>query len=237
MEYFRTEDGQIQADLARRLGTVLKQYHSQIISIQKYEVSLSLSILQTLLTNCVELLNNMQKQDKQNNPLYHYPIDPTQWGFDENNIIENTFNYPQLTAEKVIRLIRNALSHPTKIHLTSTTRTTGYITKGDTSSIETIFFINSPDLNGKGKDKKYKYQEQAEKALRENNFPKNTKVYQTENGDFAFQQEGKPFHRIFEIKLSPTNLLTLTYSLASYLSHPLSKTWDGKTFNIQKLAA
>ena len=60
MEYFRTEDGQIQADLARRLGTVLKQYHSQIISIEKYEVSLSLSILQTLLTNCVELLDNMR---------------------------------------------------------------------------------------------------------------------------------------------------------------------------------
>lgn len=160
MEYFRTEDGQIQADLARRLGIMLKQYHSQIISSEKYEVSLSLSILQTLLTNCVELLNNLQTRDKQNNPFYNHPIDPTLWGFDESNIIVNTFNEPQLTAEKIIRHIRNALSHPMKIQLTSTIKTTGYITKGDTSSIEKILFISSPDLNGRGNSKKFKSQEQ-----------------------------------------------------------------------------
>jgi len=38
MEYFRTDDGQIQADLARRLGIVLEQYHYQIKSDEKYEV-------------------------------------------------------------------------------------------------------------------------------------------------------------------------------------------------------
>lgn len=123
MQYFRTDDGQIQADLARRLGIVLKQYHLQIISSEKYEVSLSLSILQTLLTNCVELLNNLKTRDEQSNPLYQYPIDPIKWGFNENNIIVNTFNQMQLTAEKVIRHIRNALSHPTKIQLTSKEKT------------------------------------------------------------------------------------------------------------------
>lgn len=98
-------------------------------------------------------------------------------------------------------------------------------------------FISSPDLNGRGNSKKYKSQEQAEKILREGNFPTDVHVYQSENGDFAFQHQGKPFHRIFEIELSPENLLTLTYSLTSYLSHPLLKLWDGKTFEIEKLAA
>jgi len=238
MEYFKTEDGQIQADLARRLGIVLKQYHIQLISSEKYEVSLSLSILQTLLTNCVELLNNLKTRDEQSNPLYQFPIDPTKWGFDENNIIVNTFYQPYLTTEKVVRHIRNSLSHPTKIQLTSKEKTTGYITKSDTPSIEKVLFISSPDLNGKGNSKKYKSKQQAEEKIRiDGNFPTDVQVYQTENNDFAFQQQGKPFHRIFEIVLSPENLLTLTYSLASYLSHPLLKTWDSNTFKIEKLAA
>lgn len=37
MEYYRTDDGQIQADFARRLGRVLKQYHNAILPEEKYE--------------------------------------------------------------------------------------------------------------------------------------------------------------------------------------------------------
>ena len=42
MEYFRTQNRQIQADYARRFGIILKQYREQIISTEKYEVSLTL---------------------------------------------------------------------------------------------------------------------------------------------------------------------------------------------------
>lgn len=238
MEYFRTEDGQIQADLARRLGIVVKQYHKQIFTSEKYEVSLCLSILQTILTNCIELLNGLKTRDEQNNPLYQYPIDRDKWGFDENNVVLNTFNQPMLTAEKTIRHIRNALSHPTKIQTTSKEKTTGYTTLGDSASIEKIKFISSPDLNGKGNTRKYKSSKEAKERIKSDaNFPNELQVYKTEQNDFIFLQNGKPFHRIFEIELNPNDLLTLTYSLANYLSHPLLKSWDGKTFNIEKIAA
>lgn len=91
MEYFRTKDGQIQADHARRLGIILKQYREQIISTEKYEVSLTLTILQSLLTNCVELLNRLKEGEKKNNPLCQFPIDSIVWGFDNNSIKYNSF--------------------------------------------------------------------------------------------------------------------------------------------------
>jgi hypothetical protein len=71
MEYYRTNDGQIQADMARRLGIILEQYHQQIKGSEKYEVTLTLSVLQTLLTNCIELLNHLKKKDKIVNPLFN----------------------------------------------------------------------------------------------------------------------------------------------------------------------
>lgn len=238
MEYFRTEDGQIQADYARRLGIILKQYHEQIIATEKYEVSLSLSILQSLLTNCIELLNNLKSSDKKKNPFYEYPIDSAVWGFDDNSIKHNTFFQPELTAEKIVRHIRNALSHPTKIDIKSLRKTTGYITKGDTTLIETIIFVSSPDLNGRGNSKTYPTKVAAESTItKDGNFPSNVQVIQLDNGKFSYQLNGESFQRNFEIELTPHKLLTLTYSLSSYLAHPLIKSWDGRTFLIDKLAA
>jgi hypothetical protein len=238
MQYFRTDDGQIQADYARRLGIILKQYHEQIIATEKYEVSLSLSILQSLLTHCIELLNNLKSSDKKKNPFYDPPIDSAVWGFDNNSIKHNTFFQPELTAEKIVRHIRNALSHPTKININLPHKTTGYITKGDTTLIETIIFVSSPDLNSRGNSKTYKTKEAAESTLiRDGNFPGDVQVIQLANGQFGYQLNDEAFHRIFKIELTPHKLLTLTYSLSSYLSHPLIKLWDGRTFKIDKLAA
>lgn len=238
MEYYRTNDGQIQADLARRLGIILRQYHEKINVLEKYEVSLSFSILQTLLTNCVELLNKLPKKEKGNNPIYHSPISSEIWGFDEKNIISSTFKQPNLNADIVIRHIRNALSHPTSLDLNSNLKTTGYTTRVVSSTIESIVFVSSPDLNNKGNSKTYKTIELAEKSRNDaGNFPEDVEITKGNNGQFIFTRSGKIFHRIFEIEFAPINLLTLTYSLSNYLSHPLKKNWDGITFEIQKLAA
>ena len=89
MEYHRTDDGQIQADLARRLGIVLRQYHEQISTHDKYEVSLSLSILQTLLTNCVELSDALTKKQNSADPFLLHPIPMDKLGFNEKNIFSS----------------------------------------------------------------------------------------------------------------------------------------------------
>lgn len=238
MEYYRTIDGQIQADLARRLGIVLRQYHQKIDSSEKYEVSLSLSILQTLLTNCVELLNKIPKREKGNNPIYHSPISSEIWGFDKKNIISSTFKQPNLNADIVFRHIRNALSHPTSLDLNSNFKTTGYTTRVVSSTIESIVFVSSKDLNNKGNHKIHESFELAERLRNEEgNFPDDVEITKDINGKFIFTRSGKIFHRIFEIEFAPTNLLTLAYSLSNYLSHPLKKNWDGITFEIQKIAA
>jgi HEPN pEK499 p136 len=237
MEYFRTEDGQIQADFARRLGIVLKQYH-QINLLEKYEVSLSLTILQSLLTNCTELLNGLKSRETRENPLYKSPINSTDWGFNEENIKFNSFYQPEITVEKIIRHIRNALSHPTKLNLNLPKKTTGFTTNKISNSIEKIIFVSSPDLNNRGNSKTFLSEELAKKNMIDaGNFPLDVEIIPLLNGKFGYQKDGEPFHRIFEIEFSPENLLTLTYSLSSYLSHPLTSTWDGITFQIQKIAA
>jgi hypothetical protein len=237
MDYIRSKDGQIQADFARRLGIILKQYHESNLE-EKYEVSLSLSILQSLLTNCVELLKQLKDREKRTNPIYSSPIDRIVWGFSEESIKYNSFNQPNINVEKVIRHIRNALSHPTKVDLLSSSKTTGYTTNNNSPSIENIIFISSPDLNHHGRCKEYQSEESARRNMTNSgDFPLDVKIMQLANGNFGYQKDGEPFYRIFEIEFSPDNLLVLTYSLASYLSHPLTSAWDGITFNIQKIAA
>lgn len=238
MEYYRTEDGQIQAELARRLGIVLTQYHEKIDSLEKYEVSLSLSILQTLLTNCVELLNKLSEGQRRNNPISESPILSEIWGFDEKNIITSTFKQPNLNAAMVIRHIRNALSHPTSLDLNSNFKTTGYTTRNNSSTIKSIVFISSPDLNNKRNPKTYKNFKDAERFKKVmGDFPDDVEITQIEDEKFIFTCSGKAFYRIFEIELTPSNLLTLTYSLSEFLSLPLKKDWNGVTFEIKKIAA
>jgi hypothetical protein len=59
MEYQRTDDGQIQAAFAQRVGQLLVQYdawRSQVPSVERYESTLTIALLQSLLTTCQELL-------------------------------------------------------------------------------------------------------------------------------------------------------------------------------------
>jgi len=240
MEYYRTDDGQIQADLARRLGIVLEQYHREIRSHEKYELSLCLSILQMLSTNTMELLKKLKGSEKKLNPFYNTPIDRAIWGFDENSIKFTSFYEPNLNAEKVLRHIRNALSHPTKIDLSSSNKTTGYTTRGNTNNnIESVLFISSPDLNARGNPRTFKSKTKAEEHFKEQgNFPKDILIAQlSDGGEFGFWRNEEPFYRIFEIELDTISLLSLTYSLTCYLAHPLIEKWDGKTFNINTIAA
>ncbi len=63
-EYFRSENNQIQADLAYRLGKIVLQYEKANLYEKKYEVTLYLSTLQLLLTNCQELYRSMRHNDR-----------------------------------------------------------------------------------------------------------------------------------------------------------------------------
>jgi hypothetical protein len=237
MEYHRTEDGQIQADMARRLGIILKQYYNLVSNGEKYEVTLSLSILQTLLTNCIELMNSLDKRDKKDNPLFKTPIDSEIWGILESNILVNSFLTNQINVDFVIRHIRNALSHPTKVNSEIQLQTTGYSTiQTGSNIIENIYFVSSPDLNGRGNRKDHSL-DKAKDLLKDGTFPAGVEIEQLPNNRHAFTLDKKPFYRIFKITFAPRQIAQLAFGLSNYLSQPLNVKWDGKTFIINNLAA
>jgi hypothetical protein len=237
MEYERTKKGLIQADLAKRLGTVLEQYTKCEIDEDKFEVSLTLAILQCLLTNCMELFNSLKKKERKKNPLNNELTEnSSEWGISIDCVIVNTFEQGKLTYEKIFRHLRNSLSHPTDQDLNSSYLSTGYTTGNITKTIEKIIFIASPDVV-KSRLKQHETYAKAE-SWKDNQgtFPENTSITEKDK-KFIFTRKEKPFNRICRIELSPKQLLNLTYALCSYLSHPSKAGWDRNTFNISKIAA
>ena len=62
MEYIHTNDCQIRSDIAFRLGVIIMQYEKSIKlnDIKNYNSTLYISVLQTLLTNCLEILREIK---------------------------------------------------------------------------------------------------------------------------------------------------------------------------------
>ena len=146
MEYFRDPKNQIYADIAYRLGIILAQYKKLTTSEEKFESTLYLSVLQTLMTNCNEHIRNMPKGDRHKS-IFYKNIGASNWGLEDSCWIKNTFN-EKSSLQNFIARLRNSLSHPTQIDLLSNYPSTGYSTIiNDTSEINNIRFVNSPDTN------------------------------------------------------------------------------------------
>jgi len=56
------------------------------------------------------------------------------------------------------------------------------------------------------------------------------KVTEKTTCEYALNKNGKPFHRIFHIELTPKQLLDLAFNLSKYLSKPLIN--QGRNSNI-----
>ena len=66
MECIETPDSQMQADFARRVGRVVLHYEAAMERSDpqgSYEATLTICLLQALLTNCIELIKSRNKQD------------------------------------------------------------------------------------------------------------------------------------------------------------------------------
>jgi hypothetical protein len=66
-EYVRSDKGKIQADLALRVGKLLSQYGDLTRHLgeeEKYDATLLICALQTLLVNCHELLNATKARNR-----------------------------------------------------------------------------------------------------------------------------------------------------------------------------
>lgn len=239
MEYFRDIDGQIQADIAYRLGRIILQYESLSLNPkQRFESTLYLAVLQNMLTNCIELLNSLSSRERKENFIFNGSIENENiFNLRPNQIIQNTF-VEEMSCEKIIRHIRNALSHPTQLDINSELCSTGYNTiANERNVISEYCFVDSPDT----KENRLKIYNQKEDALRliqrEKNIPKDIMIVNTKNGGYKFEIDGKDYARIIKIVLSTNELRNLTLGLCTYLAQPIQTNWNGLTIKLDIIAA
>jgi len=233
VEYFHDEKNRIQADIAYRLGWIAHQYSTLNLPESKnYSSTLDICILQNLLTNCVELIKAMSEKELKNilfkRRISHEPF----WSLVIDDIRQNTFQEEPPTVRDILWHLRNSLSHPTPVDLSSSYPSTGFTTiPNKTDIISTYAFVVSPDTI-KNRPKYYKTEEKALEALdkvKDGSFPKSVSIGRSVSGEYSFFREGKPFARIFQINLTPAKLHVLVLELSNYLAQPIQEKWDGYT--------
>ncbi len=221
MEYIHTDDCQIRSDIAFRLGKVILQYEKniQLNDVMNYSSTLYISVLQTLLTNCLEILREI----KFINEKYDFfdiekPLnDENFYGIKNKSIVLNSI-YETVTLHKVLISLRYALSHPTKINLMSEFPSTGYTTIKDGSNIISEYiFVDSPDVkNNRAKSFNNITELERHKKL---------------NKDANYNYEKlEIIPRMIKIKLGVKELKTLSLNLSTVLSQPVQENWN-KIFN------
>lgn len=221
MEYIHTNDCQIRSDIAFRLGVIIMQYEKSIElnDIKNYNSTLYISVLQTLLTNCLEILREIKFINEKYDffDIESQLIDDNFYGIKNKSIISNSI-YDKVTLHKVLISLRNALSHPTNINIKSEFPSTGYTTVKDGSNIISEYiFVDSPDVKNN-------------KAKSFNNIAE-LEMHKRMNKSAVYDYNSlKIVPRIFKIKLDVNELRTLTLNLSTVLAQPVQENWN-KVFN------
>lgn len=221
MEYIHTSDCQIRSDIAFRLGVIIMQYEKSIElnDIKNYNSTLYISVLQTLLTNCLEILREIKFMNEKYDffDIESQLIDENFYGIKNKSIISNSI-YDKVTLHRVLISLRNALSHPTNINIKSEFPSTGYTTVKDGSNIISEYiFVDSPDVKNN-------------KAKSFNNIAE-LEIHKRMNKSAVYDYNSlKIVPRIFKIKLDVNELRTLTLNLSTVLAQPVQENWN-KVFN------
>lgn len=235
--YYEDHQGQIYADVAYRLGIIVKQYDYHILGDDdmNFDSTMCVSFLQNLLTIYCEYWKNEKYGVPEfwKEPLYnkdtlilttnYFGIDPSM--VIENNIVQenSTFNF--------LTHLRNSLSHPTAITANSETQSTGYYSIADNSGrISKYIFIDSPDVKvnqyGKNRPKKFSNFKLYQDFIAISHNKKHPFTYEEINGEFELRN-----HRVYKVCLSSRQLKMLVVNLSSLLAQPVQKNWDGKVLN------
>lgn len=143
----------MRAGVALHMGRLLAQYEGLTRDMPpglRHEATLTICVLQSLLTNCWELYRYLgsRKHSRMLGPIYDF-VDSL---LDEEDV-EVVSVFPDeeqpMKPRVLIEHLRNAMSHPTVIH--TDPETTGYTSVKDGSGyIARIRFTDSPDVNARG---------------------------------------------------------------------------------------
>lgn len=236
-EYIQTPDGQIQADFARRVGQVLLHYEAGVALEQpqdSYEATLTICLLQALLTNCVELIDKKVKNDRtglKKIASRSLEEDPALFGLNLQCITRQWPSDRPLKYREIFKCLRNALSHPLP-QKDNGLPTTGYTTlKSPSGMIEGFQFIQSPWVSRSGLDVTDRYKAKDEdlpelkKAMEEWRSNFGTSVLTVQRGldglNRIFLGEQR-FIPCLQLDISTAQLRTMTLTLSERLAEPLS---------------
>lgn len=236
MEYIETSDGQIQADFARRVGQVLLHYEdgaARSSPEDSYEATLTICLLQALLTNCVELIKGRPRNDPTGlTEIANRPFadDPTKFGLDERCVVNQWPSRRKLMYREIFECLRNAMSHPLPVKADGLP-TTGYTTwKSQSGVIEGFCFTQSPWVNSKGNDvtDALKVKDEDRPKLVEqmakwsSNRGTDDLTVRIGSGErYRIYIRDQPFIPYLQLKISTTQLRTFTLTLSDYLAEPL----------------
>lgn len=227
MEHARRFDG-IQAGHAGNAGKLLKQYlqfASGKADRERYEATLTICTLHSLLTQCAELLKYAQVSGLEDlqGPLTGAP---NCLGLTTSVVEDNTFP-GALTGAGLLEHLRDALSHPApdeQFHF----RPTGFTTTGgDAPSIEGYVFTNSPWIKDDarhafGEDLPCRTARAADSVIRrfcrEDRRDFALAVLPLEDGRFDVGRDGQPYVPLLVARLSLDVLIRVTLVLAERLS-------------------
>ena len=234
MEYYQQEHHRITADFARRIGKIALQYGLVSKTIKEdFTVTLHLCLLQSLLTNCTELLKAMDWSEAPELGLHVPLIDKASWGIHAAKIVENTFE-GTLTVAIFLTHLRHAMSHPTGTNVGTEFPSTGYNSIADhAGQICAIEFSNSPDTS-RNHPKTWQSAATANSYLRRNkessstNIPNDVSVERTPSGKFGLFRGGELYAREFVVILTTAQIRTLLLGLSNLLAQPSDEEFNGK---------
>ena len=236
--YYEDHQGQIYADIAYRLGIIVKQYdyHIEGDDDMNFDSTMCVTFLQNLLTIYCEYWKNKKfgLPEFWNQPLYNKDtlISATNYfGIDPYMVIENNIVGENVSTFNFLTHLRNSLSHPTAISANSDTQSTGYYSIADNSGrISKYIFIDSPDVkvdqNGKNRPKKFSNFKLYEEFIAMSHNKKHSFTYEKINGEFELRN-----HRVYKVCLTSRQLKMLVVNLSSLLAQPVQKNWDGRILN------
>lgn len=246
-EYFRDPENRIRAGFALHAGNLFLQYQrlsAPIQPSQRYEATLTICILQALLTQCAELIKQMSENARSEWNQVVTDV-PTRWGLRRGFVKEDT-NLEALTYRRFLDSLRNACSHPTDLGATAALRSTGYSTiPGSSGLIEAFEFIDSPSVQDGQLKRQFKSPSRREVERQVDKLNESwRKVGQKAEPPFHVEQVGKEYQvyksgneyfRLFRAVIPLSDLAEAVKFLSNYLAQPSQDYWDGKT--IKELVA
>lgn len=238
MEYQRQLDS-IQADFALRAGGLLVDYDQVKVDGKKFEGTLTVCVLQSLLTQCSELIQYLQAHGP-TVEFFSRPITDcaSDWGLSTGLVREYTFPSP-LTLARLLEHMRNAVSHPSFDGSGADHVPTGFTTTdaGAGAPIAAYVFTDSPWVKSGRRwfRKSLPFPKENEVSGLAKQWHRTYGVNDflatraSPEGGFDLYRGDQIYWPVFQIELSIAALRHLTLELANYLGQKTLPGWDGRT--------